>query len=97
MTAKEMFEKLGYELINSKKIIYKKYDKNINRIIDIAFFENKKILITQSIDINTLQAINKQIEELGWEEKEIVEEDKDIEELTLRGKSIGYGLKRSDD
>lgn len=65
MTAKEMFEELGYELLNDKNIVYK--GKHFTgRPIHVAFFENKKILITQSIGIKSLQAINKQCKELGW-------------------------------
>ena len=67
MSAKEMFEELGYKLINEKNIVY----KNIHftgRITHIAFFNNKKILVTQSIGLKELKAINKQIEELGWNE-----------------------------
>lgn len=65
MTAKEMFEKLGYKLINNKNIVYKSTHFT-GRITHIAFFSDKQILITQSIRIKELQAINKQIEELGW-------------------------------
>lgn len=67
MTAKEMFEKLGYKLINNKNIVYKSTHFT-GRITHIAFFSDKQILITQSIRIKELQAINKQIEELGWNE-----------------------------
>lgn len=65
-SAKEMFEELGYECVDEERIVYKKYDDSIKRIIHIAFFDNKKILITQSIGLEELQAINKQVEELGW-------------------------------
>lgn len=65
MSAKEMFEKLGYKLISHKAIVYKGKHET-GRITHIAFFENKKILITQSIGLKEIQAINKQIEELGW-------------------------------
>ena len=65
MTAKEMFEKLGYTLMNEEKIFYKGYN-SLNRITHIVFFDNKKLLITQSIGLAELQAINKQVEELGW-------------------------------
>lgn len=64
-SAKEMFEELGYEKINETKIIYKGKHFS-NRPIHIAFFDNRKILITESIGIEELQAINKQVEELGW-------------------------------
>ena len=65
MSAKEMFKKIGYECINEEKLIYK--GKHFTgRPIHIVFFDNKKLLITQSIGLDELQAINKQIEELGW-------------------------------
>lgn len=67
MTAEEMFEKLGYEKLDSKNLLYKK--KHFSGfILRIAFFDNKKILITESIGLEDLQAINKQVEELGWYE-----------------------------
>lgn len=65
MTAKEMFEKLGYKLINNKNIVYKSTHFT-GRITHIAFFDDKQILITQSIGLEELQAINKQVEELDW-------------------------------
>ena len=65
MSAKDMFEKLGYKLINDKNIVYKGTHFT-GKIIYIVFFSDKQILITQSIGIEELQAINKQIEELGW-------------------------------
>ena len=66
MSAKEMFEKLGYKCIDEERLVYKKYDDSIKRTIHIAFFDNQKILITKSIGLEELQAINKQVEELGW-------------------------------
>lgn len=65
-SAREMFEKIGYECVDEERIVYKKYDDSIKRIIHIAFFDNKKILITQSIGLEELQAINKQAKELHW-------------------------------
>ena len=64
-SAREMFEELGYELINHHNIVYKGKHKT-GRIIHIAFFDDKKILITQSIGIKELQAINQQAKELRW-------------------------------
>lgn len=64
-SAREMFEELGYELINHKAIVYRSKHET-GRLIRIAFFDNKKILITESIGIDEIKAINKQIEELGW-------------------------------
>lgn len=66
MTAKEMFEELGYE--EDFHIAYIKYhnseeDKYIwfnkfSRTVEIEF----------DIDMTLLKAINKQVEELGWNE-----------------------------
>lgn len=64
-SARKMFEKLGYKLINEKNIVYKGIHFT-GRITHIAFFDNKQILITQTIGVEELQAINKQVEELGW-------------------------------
>ena len=76
MSAKEMFEELGYEEENDKNYIeYTKYMKNIKQYAYIYFdLEEKVILPTMEysssyaleIDMNLLKAINKQIEELGW-------------------------------
>lgn len=68
MTAKEMFEELGYEIKDTEYYIeyFKKNDY-------IQFWKNNfnKITVhslsgTMALDIRELQAINKQIEELGW-------------------------------
>ena len=64
-SAREMFEELGYELIPHKAIVYKGKHET-GRIIRIAFFENKKILITESIGLEELQAISQQCKELRW-------------------------------
>ena len=70
MTAKEMFEKLGYEHIISNKfpneIKYKYLDDYIT-----FDFEDKTIWRGEDYDsagitMEELKAINKQIEELGW-------------------------------
>ena len=74
MSAKEMFEELGYEQKTSIGVIY--YFKkihipkndivyNINFITDLINGE-KEIFISKNIDMQELKAINKQIEELGW-------------------------------
>lgn len=86
MTAKEMFEKLGYRLTFSKlhpetareyQFIYESKDESPSCI---EFRKTEKevcLYITQGtilntipdtrMSINTLKAINKQIEELGWD------------------------------
>ena len=79
MTAKEMFEELGYE-IKEKTSRYLRYLKKDSEYGSGAYIEfdlvNKKIrLYTKTpnynnnpryADFNEFQAINKQIEELGW-------------------------------
>lgn len=83
MTAKEMFEKLGYVVftktieknkdlgIHFSEIYVKKINYENNTIKDIFIFEsgnnNNKIIVKEIyITPKELQAINKQIEELGW-------------------------------
>lgn len=70
-TAKEMFEELGYEVY--KGFCYIEYTKKepINRYqcesYQIRFYENdKKVSAYQNLTIAELKAINKQVEELGW-------------------------------
>ena len=64
MSAKEMFEKLGYE--QDFHIAYIKYfNKEEDRYI--WFYQDTETIEIQfDIDIEHLQAINKQVEELGW-------------------------------
>lgn len=78
MKAKEMFEELGYEIeIGKNYIEYAKFHKKINQHSYILFdLEEKTILPSMEygsthaleIGMNLLKAINKQIEELGWNE-----------------------------
>ena len=79
MSAKEMFEKLGYELKEETKK-YLRYKKGISKYGDGMYIEfdlnNKKIrLYTKTpqynnnpryADYREFEAINKQVEELGW-------------------------------
>ena len=76
MTAKEMFEKLGYEYKKTKELYLESilYKKGVKRIM----FRYDKVIIPYSnygdyedgtlLTLEELQAINKQIEELGWYE-----------------------------
>lgn len=78
MSAKEMFEKLGYEIdIDCLGIIrYAKHDTNYNTDYYIRFYDNLKEISSNIlddnelfplvIDLDLLQAINKQVKELGW-------------------------------
>lgn len=69
MTAKEMFEKLGFyedkqHSSISSIIVYRQARKGYS-----LYFDCDKTLDLVGgviIDLNLLQAINKQIEELGW-------------------------------
>lgn len=74
-TAKEMFEELGYELNeehdNLRQICYTKENERfeVNLIIDIdqKYILKEEYLYTSiPIYYEELEAINKQIEELGW-------------------------------
>lgn len=90
MTAKEMFEKLGYKCLGGSDYIAIKYYKQekqgeyySNYDIDITFYCTSKTvsvvaneygkrsykLAIMDIDMELLQAINKQVEELGWNER----------------------------
>lgn len=76
MSAKGMFEKLGYKQIeNNANYISYKYEFSDGSYIystirfylpqqEIEFYYNDDIL--NSIEVEELQAINKQVEELGW-------------------------------
>ena len=80
MSAKEMFEKLGYEYVETnnyieyikyyyKHWIFKDYQKIIffkSPIYDLDIFDR----LGTTINRDLLQAINKQVEELGWLESD---------------------------
>ena len=81
MSAKEMFEKLGYEcerddnnwLIYNKKAVVdykitfvKRGDYNNQECVEIKPTINGQPHYFVRLDIDLLQAINKQVEELGW-------------------------------
>ena len=71
MTAKEMFEQLGYMQDKEPRfgsiISYTKYCKDgCCRLDDLVFFKNGISIEESFITHELLQAINKQVEELGW-------------------------------
>lgn len=69
MSAKEMFEKLGYkyELTEYNVIEYWKNINGINYEIDFDLNIKKiSILWNNKIALKELQAINQQVKELGW-------------------------------
>lgn len=68
-TAKEMFEELGYKLMNKNKreIWYKKDKLNITFIVQDKYYciysEDRNNTV---LDIKEHKAINHQVSELGW-------------------------------
>ena len=75
MSAKEMFEKLGYELVDTNSagvkltmIVYYNFETKSS----INFWSPINIDIdlqnNEHLTVKLIQAINKQIEELGWNE-----------------------------
>lgn len=82
MSAKDMFEKLGYKCLGGSDYIAIKYYKSNETDIDITFYKEKEISIVENeymnkeydltihfLTLEELQAINKQVEELGWNER----------------------------
>lgn len=77
MSAKEMFEELGYKQLKQMKnykhlLVYEKYDARYKETSVITFNTSGKVISKELNDegwcifIPELQAINKQVEELGW-------------------------------
>lgn len=80
MKAKEMFEKLGYEIDekNDKEILYKmKWEISTSYWVSFDLtLKSVMCLVTSDspfepsqpcrVELDLLQAINKQVEELGW-------------------------------
>lgn len=66
MTAKEMFEELGFEYgVNDINQIYAINDEEGT---DLWFLNDKKVFEYNGyINVDLLKAINKQVEELGWD------------------------------
>lgn len=63
LSAKEMFEELGYTYYKSNNMIL--YE--ISEINYFLFSPNKEITVGDyGIDVATLKAINQQCKELGW-------------------------------
>ena len=71
MSAKEMFGELGYEysiLLSDQQRIYYEHKNKNNQPSNFIMFDLDYQVISNDRDITLqeLQAINKQIEELGW-------------------------------
>ncbi len=80
MTAKEMFEELGYEKVSDIPICYRFDDGGYINLIEFIDIK-QEIMFTEYEEYNEnkpqgsfflnkseLKAINKQVEELGWNE-----------------------------
>lgn len=77
MTARDMFEKLGYTRnLDSKKLIYAKEQKGMFRYLEITFdLTEKEVELYDDHEAYTinkalLKAIQQQLKELGWLEEE---------------------------
>lgn len=69
MTAREMFEKLGYKFnVLGDYIIYKHEEGAKSVVFDILkqTYNANAGLYSTHVNMNELKAINKQCEELGW-------------------------------
>lgn len=71
MSAKEMFEELGYKLDKEPRfgstISYTQYySDGCYRIYDLVFYDKTIEVQEEHINLKLLKAINKQVEELGW-------------------------------
>lgn len=83
MSAKEMFEELGYKLLDkvcykTHKLKYYKDDDNVILFYDETEYSPKGFIksgeydgMCDDITMQELKAINKQCEELGWIESEV--------------------------
>ena len=71
MSAKEMFEELGYKLDKEPRfgstISYTQYcSDGCCRIYDLVFYDKTIEVQEDYINLKLLKAINKQVEELNW-------------------------------
>lgn len=75
MSAREMFEELGYEkpfyekdhTVHYTKLLYRDesgFFAKFNKIIFVK--RNKKVELSGEFNFEELQAINQQVKELGW-------------------------------
>lgn len=75
MSAKEMFEKLGYEYFNNGlRITYQNYKVSSCKLIEFNLQKKKMWLADDDeevveLSLKEIKAINKQVEELGWNDE----------------------------
>lgn len=71
-SAKEMFEDLGYDYFNNGlRITYQNYEISECKLIEFNLKKKKMLLADDSeevveLNLKEIRAINKQVEELGW-------------------------------
>ena len=64
-SAKDLFEELGYELVETTP--YMMYYYNEENDVYIWFYNKRKTIeIVNEFTLDILQAINQQVNELGW-------------------------------
>ena len=64
-SARELFEELGYDLVETAP--YMMYYYNEENEVHIWFYNNRKTIeIVNEFTLDILQAINQQVNELGW-------------------------------
>lgn len=69
MSAKEMFEELGYKYLEDyNSCLFRYVNMNENPYVYIYFYVDKQIEVASDYELSykVFEAINKQIEELGW-------------------------------
>lgn len=70
-SARELFEELGFDLVETTS--YMVYYYNEENDIYIWFYNNSKTIeIVNEFTLDILQAINQQVNELGWKQKEVI-------------------------
>lgn len=68
-SARELFEKLGYDLVETTPYMVCYYNEE-NEIYIWFYTNTKTIEIVNEFTLDILKAINKQVEELGWNKEE---------------------------
>ena len=67
-SAREMFEELDFKIDDIKSTYLSYYNKKEDRYIYFDYIY-KTVEVQFDITMNLLKAINKQVEELGWNER----------------------------
>ena len=94
MSAREMFETLGYECRKSENAIQylSECGKEITFIFELHRFYKQRNFISLNIDIDEFKAIHQQMKELGWLEEEKQEIKKETNYEHYKDKIIKDGI-----